>query len=221
MQEKKMKLTIIYDNEALTGFKSGWGFSCLIENAGKKVLFDTGCNRDQFMFNLNKLGIKKNDIDIIVLSHEHHDHTTGLTYVIHPEADVYVPTSFSKDLKKDIDDNAKLHQVRKGETIAEGIHTTGELGGGIKEQSLVLETGKGLIVLTGCAHPGLENILDAANSFGKIIGVAGGFHGFTELDQLEGLSLIIPCHCTKQKNAIMERFPKRVEKCGSGKIFEL
>ncbi len=39
-----------------------------------------------------------------------------------------------------------------------------------KEQSLVLETkgGEGVVVLTGCAHLGLENILEAAKVFGEL-----------------------------------------------------
>jgi len=37
-----MDIKILFDNEALDGFKKGWGFSCLIETAEKKILFDTG-----------------------------------------------------------------------------------------------------------------------------------------------------------------------------------
>lgn len=54
--------------------------------------------------------------------------------------------------------------------IVPGVHTTGELGMMTKEQSLVLETkgGEGVVVLTGCAHLGLENILEAAKVFGEL-----------------------------------------------------
>ncbi|MEM2046986.1 MAG: hypothetical protein QXQ21_03020 [Candidatus Jordarchaeales archaeon] len=44
-----MELRIVYDNEAKLGFKSGWGFSCLL---GDHLLFDTGADADVLLFNM-------------------------------------------------------------------------------------------------------------------------------------------------------------------------
>ncbi|MHC1611265.1 MAG: MBL fold metallo-hydrolase, partial [Candidatus Methanospirareceae archaeon] len=99
--------------------------------------------------------------------------------------------------------------------------TTGELGRGIREQSLVLDAEEGVVVLTGCAHPGLENILDAATMFGELYGVIGGFHGFDKLESLRGLELIIPCHCTARKREILEMYPEKTVRCGAGEMMEL
>jgi len=46
-----MKITIIYDNEVWKkGLKADWGFSCLVETNGKKILFDTGANGSFWLF---------------------------------------------------------------------------------------------------------------------------------------------------------------------------
>jgi 7,8-dihydropterin-6-yl-methyl-4-(beta-D-ribofuranosyl)aminobenzene 5'-phosphate synthase len=92
---------------------------------------------------------------------------------------------------------------------------------GIKEQSLVLDTEEGVVDLTGCAHPGLENILEAATVFGALYGVIGGFHGFDKLELLQGLGLIMPCHCIIRKKEIFEMYPEKIVRCGAGGVIEL
>ena len=80
-----------------------------------------------------------------------------------------------------------------------------------KEQSLVLETkgGGGVVVLTGCTHPGLETILEAANVFGELYGVIRDFHGFNRLELLKELKMVIPCHCTVCKEEITKMYPEK------------
>jgi len=217
-----VKLSIVYDNEAKEEFKSDWGFSCLIESGDRKLLFDTGASGDILAYNMQQLGIQKEDIEIIALSHEHGDHTGGLSAVLHPGVAVYLPCSFSRRLKKNVAKKAaRVVEVSDPKEIIPGVHTTGELGLGIKEQSLVLDTEEGMVVLTGCAHPGLENILEAATVFGKLYGVIGGFHGFDKLESLQGLELIIPCHCTVRKKEILSMYPEKTVRCGAGEVIEL
>ncbi len=219
-----MKLSIVYDNEAKEGFKSDWGFSCLIESGDRKLLFDTGASGDILTYNMRQLGIQKGDIEIIALSHshEHGDHTGGLGAVLHPGVAVYLPRSFSRRLKKNVAKKAaRVVEVSDPEEIIPGFHTTGELGRGIKEQSLVLDTEEGRVVLTGCAHPGLEIILEAATVFGELYGVIGGFHGFDKLESLRGLELIMPCHCTIRKKEILSMYPEKTVRCGAGVVIEL
>ncbi len=217
-----MKLKVMYDNEAEGGLESDWGFSCLIEEGGRKLLFDTGASDSILARNMEKLGITREEIEVIALSHEHWDHIGGLNAVLHPDVVVYVPTSFTAATKKKLRRNvAELREVSGPEEIMAGIHTTGELGAGIKEQSLVLDTRIGEMVLTGCAHPGLDTIMDAARIFGDIGGVMGGFHGFDKLELLNGLEKIIPCHCTVRKTEILERYPGVAVKCAAGKEIEV
>lgn len=55
-----------------------WGFAALVEVDGKRILFDTGANEDTVQRNLKVLGLDLSAVDLVVLSHNHADHTTGL-----------------------------------------------------------------------------------------------------------------------------------------------
>jgi 7,8-dihydropterin-6-yl-methyl-4-(beta-D-ribofuranosyl)aminobenzene 5'-phosphate synthase len=203
-----MKLKIAYDNEAKPGFEKGWGFSCLIELEDEKILFDTGWDGNVLLSNLEKLGVRPEEIKRVVISHAHWDHLGGLPHIRRQDLQVYVPQSFSKRLRGELASRFDLHEVKDAQQIREGVWTTGELGKGIKEQALVLKTSKGLVVVVGCSHPGVRNIFSVASKFGKIWGVVGGMHGFDDYALLEGLDLIVPTHCTANKRKIAELFPE-------------
>jgi 7,8-dihydropterin-6-yl-methyl-4-(beta-D-ribofuranosyl)aminobenzene 5'-phosphate synthase len=213
-----MKITIVYDNEARTaGLRQGHGFSALVEDTGlPPILFDTGADGVTLLQNMRELNIDPQEISIIVISHAHGDHTGGLSEVIeiNRTAEIYLPNSFKKTFP------GKQVTVVKGPTqIRENIFSTGELEG--VEQSLALKTDKGIFVLTGCAHPGIESIFTAAAEFGKLHGIAGGFHGFRSLKLFNSLSLICPCHCTTYKQEIRDLFKNRTLGCGVGLVIEL
>ncbi|MDI6814094.1 MAG: MBL fold metallo-hydrolase, partial [Desulfitobacteriaceae bacterium] len=191
-----------------------------------KILFDTGASGEILIHNMQRMGIQKEDIDIIALSHEHWDHTGGLRAVLHPGVGVCLPSSFPLGLKKHVaKEAASVVEISEPKEIVPGVYTTGEVGivRVLTEQSLVLKTrgGKGVVALTGCAHPGLENIFEAAKTFGELYGVTGGFHGFKKLELLRGLELIVPCHCTIRKKEILGMYPEKVVRCVAGMVIEL
>jgi len=200
-----MKITIVYDNDANAGLKSGWGFSCLIETQ-ERILFDTGDSGEKLIYNLKQLNIQPENIAAVVISHNHWDHTGGLKEFLKVKnnAQVFHPESFSKSTK-----------------ICTGIYSTGALGTFIKEQSLVVNTEKGNVVVTGCAHPGLENIIEKSEELGKIYGVVGGFHGFSRLEKLQKIELIAPCHCTQYKQEIRKTYPAQFREVKAGSIIEI
>jgi len=145
-----MRITIIYDNETKKpGLIADWGFSCLIEaQDSPKILFDTGANGSILRHNLKELKIDPSDIGIVVISHPHGDHTGGLHDIMeaNPDAELYLPQSFSGEV------SAKLvTKVKEPFEIRHNIFTTGEIGG--IEQSLVINSDKGLLVIVGCSHP--------------------------------------------------------------------
>ncbi len=78
-----MKLTILTDNNVLQSknFLGEHGLSFFIEADDKKILFDTGYS-DVFLKNASKMGIDLLDLDYIVLSHGHYDHTWGLSHYL-------------------------------------------------------------------------------------------------------------------------------------------
>ena len=222
-----MKLTVIYDNEAKKGLNSGWDFSCLIETAGHNILFDTGWDGHVLLANMAKLGFSPEDVNILVLSHQHWDHIGGVPTFLNMQSDVdiFIPASFSSNLKReistrrkqggtylsfsevDVSMNPRLYEIKEPQEICKGIYTTGELGKEIKEQSLILYSSKGLYVITGCAHPGLPAILDAASSYGNVVGIVGGLHYSQEYDLFKGMHLIGAGHCTAHKEEIRMKYP--------------
>ena len=200
-----MKITIVYDNRADEGLKSGWGFSCLIE-AKEKILFDTGDNGENLIYNLTQLDIQPKSVAAVVISHNHWDHNGGLTEFLklNHNAKVFRSKSFSEPT-----------------VISPGVHSTGALGKLIKEQSLVITAEKGNLVITGCAHPGLENIIERSRELGEIYGVLGGFHGFSKLEKLQGIKLIAPCHCTQHIQQIRQSYPAEFKEIRAGSVLEI
>lgn len=72
-----LDITILSTMLADEGFGE-WGFAALVEVDGKRILFDTGANEDTVQRNLQRLKLDLSDVDVVILSHNHDDHTTGL-----------------------------------------------------------------------------------------------------------------------------------------------
>ncbi|MEM2978707.1 MAG: MBL fold metallo-hydrolase [Candidatus Hadarchaeales archaeon] len=200
-----MRVWIAYDSVAKPGFEKGWGFSCLVGLEGERILFDTGWDGNLLLANLKKLGVRSEGIKRVVISHAHWDHLGGLPQ-LGRDMELYVPQSFSERLKEELAARFDLHEVRGPQRVCEGVWTTGELGREVGEQSLVVRTKKGLVVVVGCSHPGVRRILAKASEFGRVWGLVGGMHGFRDYGALANLGLIVPSHCTVHKKEILERF---------------
>lgn len=200
-------MKIVYDNESKPKFESGWGFSCLINLKNEKILFDTGWDGKVLLSTLEKFNVRSEEIDKVVLSHAHWDHIGGLTHIQHPNISVYVPTSFSEHLKEEIEARFTLREVEDAQKIRDKVWSTGELKNDIEEQSLIIDSESGLVVITGCSHPGVGKILSTAKKFGEIYGIVGGLHDFDDYKVLKNLNLIAPMHCTKNKDKIKEIYP--------------
>jgi 7,8-dihydropterin-6-yl-methyl-4-(beta-D-ribofuranosyl)aminobenzene 5'-phosphate synthase len=88
------KITILYDAFGSdVAMKKDWGFSALVEVEGKRILFDTGNDRDIFAANVKAKGIDLTNLDFVVLSHRHSDHMAGLSHVLsmNPKVKIYAP----------------------------------------------------------------------------------------------------------------------------------
>ncbi|MFC1885151.1 MBL fold metallo-hydrolase [Thermodesulfobacteriota bacterium] len=238
MNFSPVQFSIIYDNKALkSGLRPDWGFSCLITGPEYLSLFDTGSDSRILLSNMNNMGIDPGSIDSVILSHAHGDHVGGLSGLLgrHP-LKVYIPESFSKDFKEDVGLlGGTVHSAGKSVMVYPGVYTTNELGGSIREQSLILETHDGLVIITGCAHPGIIEIVEqAAGLFNeKVHLLIGGFHlmGQTEkeinditskLDKLN-VERIGPCHCTgdRARELLSVHYGRDYVECGAGLSLEL
>jgi len=178
-----VSITVIYDNNPyLKDLQTDWGFACLVEFGKTKLLFDTGDNGNILLSNMAKLNIDPIDIDLVFLSHFHHDHTGGLKdfLKINSKVKVYFPQSFPAEIVEVINNSGAVPvPVSSFHELQTNIFSLGELGSAIPEQSLAIRTAKGIVVITGCAHPGIINILEkAVISFpDEMIYLAmGGFH---------------------------------------------
>ena len=216
-----MKITIIYDNEVhLEGLQSDWGFSCLVEAEGaSRILFDTGADSAILLHNMERLDVDPSSIDEVFISHAHWDHTGGLAgfLKVNKRVNVYLPSSMSSSTK-----HYGLEQavcIKKPVQLQEGIFSTGELKG--IEQSLVVKTARGLVIIVGCSHPGVGTIMEAASRWGKIHAIIGGLHGFREFELLRELGLVCACHCTQFKSGIEKSHPKIYHSGGAGRIFHM
>lgn len=72
-----LKVTILSTMLADQGIGE-WGFSALVEADGNKILFDTGARPRTVLENAKELKIDLSDVQDVILSHFHDDHTTGL-----------------------------------------------------------------------------------------------------------------------------------------------
>jgi 7,8-dihydropterin-6-yl-methyl-4-(beta-D-ribofuranosyl)aminobenzene 5'-phosphate synthase len=213
-----MKVTILYDNDSYNSkLVSAWGFSCLIElDDSTKLMFDTGGDGGILLGNMRVLGVKPGEIESVVLSHLHGDHTGGLKRLLeaNPKIKVFAPAGF-----RDKSAIKNFEAIDGAIEIYGGVFSTGVLMG--IEQSLVIKTSKGILVIVGCSHPGVENILDVAEKYGSVYGIIGGFHGFSDFKRLKDLSLIAPCHCTRYKKEIKHIYRDKCSDCSVGKNFSI
>ena len=212
-----MKVTIVYDNTVVRkDLISDWGFACYIETNNKKILFDVGANGAILLQNMNRLNINPLDVDTIFISHNHFDHIGGLSEFlnINNQVTLYIPNSF-----RGVRNAKKVQHIQEARKLDHHVFTTGELDG--IEQALAIQTERGLVLIVGCSHPKMKDILASASQFGEVYAVIGGMHGFTEFDLFKGLDVICPTHCTQHIDKLKVLYPHQYTEGGAGKMIEL
>jgi 7,8-dihydropterin-6-yl-methyl-4-(beta-D-ribofuranosyl)aminobenzene 5'-phosphate synthase len=210
------RATILYDAFGNTeNLKKDWGFSVLLEHSGKKILFDTGNNADVFSDNAKALHVELKDLDFVVISHRHGDHTSGLNYLlkVNPKVKIYAPAEmfgvFGSTVPKGFYQSvetlpnsmryfdgeeaealpsgspwpkANFNSVDKPTEVASGIFlipTVSNVKGTleVRELTLAINTPLGMVLVVGCSHAGVEEILTAATSTNShIYMLLGGLH---------------------------------------------
>ncbi|MCU0460092.1 MAG: MBL fold metallo-hydrolase [Bacteroidales bacterium] len=214
-------VTVIYDNYVHTaGMEPDWGYSIVIEGLDKTILFDTGTKPGIFRSNFEKTGLDASAIDLVVISHEHYDHVGGLPAFAKMKTGipVIIPHSIKPAIIESMSSSGFMPLlVKDAGMICQCLYTSGEFDFEIAEQCLVLDTRDGLVVMTGCSHPGIVRMLkEIKETFGKnIVSVFGGFHLMNKSErEMEGIIAemkalgIVRCgatHCTGEKQIEMFR----------------
>ncbi len=189
------------------------------------LLFDTGSFAEPILRNMQKLRLDPGEIEMIVLSHSHFDHTGGLLGILRAMGKEYVPlvahpaihrTSFAvnpfwfdtaypmpavrreaeqlggfwalsadplplgngiifsgavpRETEFEPKEHRGLWELKDDRTVADTIPD---------DTSLYFVTPAGLVIVTGCAHAGIVNIIRhamAVTGCGEVAAVIGGFH---------------------------------------------
>ncbi|WP_018248398.1 MBL fold metallo-hydrolase [Orenia marismortui] len=256
-----MKLTVLIDNNTLTDryFIGEPGISFFIESEGIKLLFDTGYS-DAFIQNASKMNLDLLDINYIVLSHGHLDHSWGLEplsrrymeaeiegqinkipkLIGHPlifEAKSIAGTPIGMNLSQEfLEDIFTLKLSKDPIWLTEKLVFLGEIPRKFKfeaqdpigvrkssnlevedylldDSALAFISADGLVIITGCSHSGICNIIEYAKEITKVNEVSeiiGGFHLLDpEAKKMEetkdylaklDLTALYPCHCTDLKS---------------------
>ena len=280
-REGKMKLTVLVDNNTIIDryFLAEPGISLYIEQGGKRILFDVGYS-DVFIKNAQKMNIDLRNLDYVVLSHGHQDHTWGLDPLIrlytesrieglphkkpavlaHPlcffskkfddmeigshisreKLSEHFPVKLSKDPVWLTERILFLGEIERKNSF-EGKSTIGSI---IKPEgeepdylyddtAMVYKSPQGLVIITGCSHSGICNIVEQAKKLcneERVIDVVGGFHLLDpSKEQLQGtleyMKKLNPkqmhaCHCTDLNSKIALSKVVNLDEVGVGLVLE-
>jgi len=253
-----MKLTVLVDNNTLIDryFIGEPGVSYFIEDKDKKILFDVGYS-NVLITNARKLSLDLLDVNFVVLSHGHLDHTWGLVPLIRLYTEgmrqkrefkkptlVTHPATLSSRTSDDMTEIGSLLSKDKlsgffhleltgapkwltdrlvflgeierangfeaqnpiGRTLENGIETDDFV---IDDSALAYKSSQGLIIITGCSHAGICNIIEYAKKVcgeNRVVDIIGGFHLLNPPpEQLQGTieymkslrpDAVHACHCT-------------------------
>lgn len=209
---------VVYNNVYVENspLKSAFGFAAWIRFNEYNLLFDTGADPVNLLDNLDVLALDPASLDAVVISHNHWDHAFGLAGLVNASGKkmpVYICQSSVECIRQQVTRISPRPIIMRQE-LSPGLWTTGEMLTGYKkvnfgEQALVIDLPQGLVILTGCSHPGILNIVDKVKQDipGKqIYAVLGGFHLSNEDSQTiehvsqgfanYGIQKVGPSHCT-------------------------
>ncbi len=285
----KAPAATLEDSKGFDALRAEHGFAALVtltrNGRSCRLLFDAGLSPNGLVENMGRLQLSPRDVDLVVLSHGHFDHTTGLNgfiqavggsvnmpVVIHPEFWARRRLIFPGQEPFELPSTSRAALEDAGFEIVErpqpsflldrSLLVTGEVDrttvfetgfrghqalrdGSWEDDPLILDdqalianvAGKGLVVLTGCGHAGIINILRHARRLAgldRIYAVIGGFHlGGPMFEQIipptvEAMvelapEVVVPAHCTgwKAQHSLAAALPDAFIQNSVGTRFEL
>ena len=273
------RITILCENSVgpISGTLGEHGFAALVEHPAGSLLFDTGQGAT-LLHNARRLNRQLEQVEAVVLSHGHYDHTGGLVPLLEhtgPKTVFAHPGVFASRFRiKDTGDAISIgitatedeltrvgarfqlatdcrwvapQIALTGQVPRETVFETGDRGLFADrlgqnpdtvpdDQSLIIQSPKGLVLLLGCCHSGVINTIEAAcrqTGVDTVYAIVGGTHlGFCGPEQLEqtivalrgyGVKRICTSHCTGFKGAarLLREFPAQFQPAAVGYTLEV
>ncbi len=277
-----MKLTVLVDNNTLIDryFLGEPGVSYLVETEGKKVLFDVGYS-EAFILNARKLSLDLLDVDFVVLSHGHMDHTWGLVPLLRLYTEAKIeklkakkptlvthPQTLSSRRVGDLPEIGSLLSAdrlsgffhlqlsRSPVWLTERLVFLGEIERAndfeaqkpigmivevgvekddflLDDSALAYKSPDGLVIITGCSHAGICNIVEQARRVcgeSRVVDIVGGLHLLDPpAEELEGtleyMKALAPgsvhaCHCTDLGSKMTLSRVVHLQEVGVGLVLE-
>jgi 7,8-dihydropterin-6-yl-methyl-4-(beta-D-ribofuranosyl)aminobenzene 5'-phosphate synthase len=182
-----------------------WGFAALVEVDGRRILFDTGAHPDTVLNNARALKVDLSNVNDVILSHHHLDHTAGLITLRkamrakQPDALSRVHAGKGIALRPEVrgeyeELGGRIVEHDKPVELHPGVWLTGPIPREHDEgdtrvpedMAMVFNTSEGLVVLSGCGHAGIVNTMSYSRKVVReapIHAALGGFHLFAYNDE--------------------------------------
>jgi len=232
-----MRVTVISDDRGLRkDLVAKHSLALLVEHDFTYILFDMSIDETVLEHNARTLNKPLDIVDYVVVSHEHTPHYGGYAYIAQeaPFTDTYIPYGSMESLGRLLlSSGLRPREVTKWTTPEKGVHVAGPYYGPPYEQFLVIELERGLVVFSGCMHPGVEVLWDIANRLRRrIYAVIGGFHLANAPQEVvarvtRGVAalrpeLVVPLHCSGELFVkMLEREGLNTIRGGAGLVIEI
>ncbi len=232
----ELEIRVLFDNtSAREDLRRSWGFSAVVDFGGHRVLFDAGSDPILLLEHLDKMQIDPKTIEHAVISHQHGDHLRGVYWVFekNPKMKVHFLDCFPDEaFRRATAVKMKPNRVKEPFQVVPGVYSTGVVDGLPPEQSLLIETSKGLVMIVGCSHPGLVKLVETAETQRKKKSVRlllGGIHMLRKnpeqikeaINRLEDLKVVtvVPAHCSGDlaKELFQLNYGKQYHTAGAGR----
>lgn len=232
-------VVLVDDRQYEENLKTQRGLSIYVEVGDNFLLFDLGPSSEVLQYNSDKLDIGLDLIDATIISHAHSDHMGGLQLLgwASPFLKTYIPYDSMDSVGRMVKNNG-LNPIEVIDWIKlwNNVYISKPIHGPPWEHFLVINTSKGIVVFSGCMHPGIDKVLDTIIKHlgSRVRGVIGGLHlenaprkivedAVNKLMEKYAVDFIMPLHCSGElfRRMLRKNYNDKYIDAGAGFVYEL